>query len=192
MSDVTRILHSIEQGDPHAAEELLPLVYDELRRLAAQRMAQEQPGNTLQATALVHEAYLRLVDGAAPQRWNSRGHFFAAAAEAMRRILVEAARRKGSVKRGGGRKRLDFDDVQSIAAAPADELVLLDEALTRLAAREPAKAELVKLRYFAGCTLDEAADLLGISRATAKRYWAYARAWLFAEICEPDEAGDAR
>jgi RNA polymerase sigma factor (TIGR02999 family) len=192
MSDVTRILHSIEQGDPHAAEELLPLVYDELRRLAAQRMAQEQPGNTLQATALVHEAYLRLVDGAAPQRWNSRGHFFAAAAEAMRRILVEAARRKGSVNRGGGRKRLDFDDVQSIAAAPADELVLLDEALTRLAAREPAKAELVKLRYFAGCTLDEAADLLGISRATAKRYWAYARAWLFAEICEPDEAGDAR
>ncbi len=192
MSDVTRILHSLEQGDPHVAEGLLPLVYDELRRLAAQRMAHEQPGQTLQATALVHEAYLRLVDGAGPQHWNSRGHFFAAAAEAMRRILVEAARRKGCVKHGGGRERIDFDDVQFIAEAPADELLLLDEALTRLAAREPAKAELVKLRYFAGCTLDEAADMLGVSPATAKRHWAYARAWLFAEICEPHEAGDDR
>jgi RNA polymerase sigma factor (TIGR02999 family) len=184
LTGVTQILASIEQGDPHAAEQLLPLVYDELRRLAAQKMAHEQPGQTLEATALVHEAYARLITGCADQHWNSRRHFFAAAAEAMRRILVENARRKGRIKHGGGLERVEFDMLELVGKAPDDRLLALDEALSELEAREPPKAELVKLRYFAGCSLDEAADILGISRTTAKRYWVYARAWLFAEIRE--------
>src|SRR5262249_37022172 len=182
MSEVTRILGEIQDGDPYAADQLLPIVYDELRKLAAQKLAQEKPGQTLQATALVHEAYLRLV-GADPElTWDSRGHFFAAAAEAMRRILVESARKKKRHRHGGGRRRLDLQEAVSLADAPHDELLALDEALPRLAAREPAKAELVKLRYFAGLSIDEAADLMRISRSTAKRYWAFARAWLLAEI----------
>ena len=182
MSDVTQILDQIQQGAPHAAEQLLPLVYDELRKLAAAKLAQEKPGQTLDATALVHEAYLRLVDGARAQPWDSRGHFFAAAAEAIRRILVENARKKRRLRHGGGRQRLNLDQALSLAEAPRDEFLALDEALTRLAAREPAKAELVKLRYFAGLSIEDAADVLRISRSTAKRYWAYARAWLLAEI----------
>ena len=192
MSEVTRILSAIEQGDPHAGEELLPLIYDELRKLAAERMSQEKPGQTLQATALVHEAYLRLVaspgrkSGESGQRWDSRGHFFAAAAESMRRILVESARKKERQRHGGGRRRVDLHEAVSLADSPHDDLLALDEALTRLAAREPAKAELVKLRYFAGLSIDEAADLMHISRTTAKRYWAFARAWLLAEIGDAD------
>jgi RNA polymerase sigma factor (TIGR02999 family) len=189
MSDVTRILSAIEQGDPHAAEQLLPLVYDELRMLAAAKLAQEKPGQTLQATALVHEAYLRLVDVDKAQAWSSRGHFFAAAAEAMRRILVESARKKNRQRHGGGRRRVDLQEAVSLLDSPQDDLLALDEALTQLAAREPAKAELVKLRYFAGLSIDEAADLMHISRTTAKRYWAFARAWLLAEI---DDAGPER
>jgi RNA polymerase sigma factor (TIGR02999 family) len=177
MNDVTRILSAIEQGDPSAAGELLPLVYDELRKLAAARLAQEKPGQTLQATALVHEAYLRLVGNNPDEHWDGRGHFFAAAAEAMRRIVVENARRKKSAKRGGGYHRADID-VAEISDTAGDKLVLLDEALTKLAASDPPKAELVKLRYFAGLTTREAAKILGISTATADRYWAYARAWL--------------
>src|SRR5437763_10150443 len=188
MTELSGLLSAIEQGDPHAAERLLPLVYDELRRLAAQRLAQEKPGQTLQATALVHEAYLRLVDVGQAQHWDSRGHFFAAAAEAMRRILVESARKKKRHRHGGGRRRVDLQEAVSLADSPQDDLLALDEALTRLAAREPAKAELVKLRYFAGLSIDEAADLMHISRSTAKRYWAFARAWLLAEI-DDAEAG---
>jgi RNA polymerase sigma factor (TIGR02999 family) len=188
MTDVTGILSAIEQGDPSAAEQLLPLVYDELRRLAAQRLAQENPGQTLQATALVHEAYLRLVDVEKAKHWDSRGHFFTAAAEAMRRLLVESARKKKRHRHGGGRRRVDLQEAVSLADSPQDDLLALDEALTRLAAREPAKAELVKLRYFAGLSIDEAADLMHISRTTAKRYWAFARAWLLAEI-DDAEAG---
>jgi RNA polymerase sigma factor (TIGR02999 family) len=186
MKDVTRILSEVEHGDPHAAQELLPLVYGELRKLAAQRLAQESPGQTLQATALVHEAYLRLVDVETAQHWNSRGHFFAAAAEAMRRILVDAARRKQRPKHGGDRRRIDLDEALP-AAGQEDDLLALDEALGRLAAQEPVKAELVKLRYFAGLSLEEAAACLDISPATAKRYWAVARAWLFAALSEPGE-----
>ena len=182
MSDVTRILCAIEQGDPHAAEQLLPLVYDELRRLAALRMAREQPGQTLEATALVHEAYLRLVDRDSAQHWNSRGHFFAAAAEAMRRILINRARDKNRLKRGGGRRRLDLDRLAVADAAQDDELLALDEALDKLAAEDRASAELVKLRFYTGLTLDEAAQALGVSRRTADRYWAYARAWLYNEL----------
>ena len=182
MSDVTQILSAIEQGDPSAAEQLLPLVYDELRKLAAQKMAQEKPGQTLQATALVHEAYIRLVDVQKAQHWNSRGHFFGAAAEAMRRILVDNARRKERPKHGGDRQRVDLDAVCPVRYARSDDLLALDEALARLACREPTKAGLVKLRFFAGLSLDEAAETLGISHATAKRYWTYARAWLYAEI----------
>jgi RNA polymerase sigma factor (TIGR02999 family) len=189
MSDVTRILSAIEEGDPSAAEQLLPLVYDELRKLAAQRLAQENAGQTLEATALVHEAYLRLVGhqplapgDQPPTSWDGRGHFFAAAAEAMRRILIENARKKKRLRHGGGRQRVDLEAAVSLAEAPRDNLLALDEALARLAAQEPAKAELVKLRYFAGLSIEQAADLLGISRSTAKRYWAYARAWLLAEI----------
>ena len=179
MSDVTRILSAIGQGDPAAAERLLPLVYEELRRLAALRLAGEAPGQTLQATALVHEAYVRLV-GAGDPGWAGRGHFFAAAAEAMRRILVDAARRKRAARHGGGR-RVAFDDVDMAAAGgDADplDLLALDEALGRLAAADPAKAELVRLRYFAGLTNEEAAEVLDVSRATVERWWAFARAWL--------------
>ncbi len=186
MSEVTGILSKIEQGAPQAAEELLPLVYDELRRLAARRLAQEKPGQTLQATALVHEAYLRLVDDEQAQHWDSRGHFFAAAAEAMRRILVEIARKKKRHRHGGGRRRVDLQEAVCLTDPTHDDLLALDEALTRLAAREPAKAELVKLRYFAGLSIDQAADLLRISRTTAKRYWAFARAWLLAEMDDPE------
>ena len=179
MSDVTRILTAIEQGDAKAADKLLPLVYEELRRLAAQKMSHEPPGQTLQATALVHEAYIRLV-GSENQDWNSRGHFFAAAAEAMRRILIDRARRKKSLKRGGCRRRVEFDaailldgKVNSI-----DDLVALDEALQELAQKDRLKADLVKLRYFAGLTSEQAAGILSISPATAERYWDYARSWL--------------
>jgi RNA polymerase sigma factor (TIGR02999 family) len=182
MSEVTRILGAIEHGEPHAAEQLLPLVYNELRRLAAEKLAQERPGQTLQATALVHEAYLRLVDVAAAQHWNSRGHFFAAAAEAMRRILVEDARRKRSLKRGGARHRVNLDEAVSYAQEPADDLLSLDEALNQLAGEDPKKADLVKLRYFGGLSVQEAADVLGISRATADRYWAYAKVWLYCAL----------
>jgi RNA polymerase sigma factor (TIGR02999 family) len=183
MSDVTQILSQIEQGDPSAAEHLLPLIYDELRRLAAARLASEKPGQTLQATALVHDAYVRLVDVKKAQPWNSRGHFFSAAAEAMRRILIEKARQKQSVKGGGKLQRHDLDDVAIAATGlPAIDLLALDEALLQLEQDEPDKAELVKLRFFAGLSIDEAAETLGISRATAKRYWIYARAWLFGQI----------
>jgi RNA polymerase sigma factor (TIGR02999 family) len=178
MSDVTRILSAIEQGDPHAAAQLLPLVYEELRTLAAQKLAQEKPGQTLQATALVHEAYLRLVGEPTAQPWNSRGHFFAAAAEAMRRILVESARRKGRARHGGGRRRVDLDLAALRAPEPDDDLLALDEALTRLAAADPAAARLVELRYFAGLTMPQAAEALGVPLRTAERNWAYARAWL--------------
>jgi len=182
MSEVTRILSAIEQGDPNAASQLLPLVYDELRQLAAQRLAQEKPGQTLQATALVHEAYLRLVDVEKAQQWNSRGHFFAAAAEAMRRILVERARARGSLKRGGGRERLDLDDLTVASPERPDDLLALDEALAGLAAVEPQAAELVHLRYFAGQTMSAAADMLGLSLRSTHRLWAYARAWLLQEL----------
>src|SRR5262245_4366772 len=182
MSDVTRILSAIEQGDPQAAAQLLPLVYDELRRLAAAKLAQEKPGQTLQATALVHEAYLRLVDVDKVQHWNSRGHFFAAAAEAMRRILVERARGKAREKRGGDWQRVDFDNLDVATTVSPEQLVALDDALLRLAALDPVAGELVKLRYFAGLAPDQAAAALGISAATAYRHWAYARAWLGTEL----------
>jgi RNA polymerase sigma factor (TIGR02999 family) len=189
MTDLTRILSAIEQGDPHAAEQLLPLVYDELRKLAAAKMAQETPGQTLQATALVHEAYLRLVDQDHVQSWDNRGHFFAAAAEAMRRILVERALRKGRLKRGRGHKRVGLDELEITIHGPGDDLVALDEALTRLAQQHPEQAELVKLRYFAGFTVAEAARALGISSTTADRHWTYARAWLYRELAPDEESG---
>src|SRR5437588_6388945 len=170
MSDVTRILSAIEQGDPAAAEQLLPLVYDELRKLAAVRLAHEKPGQTLQATALVHEAYLRLVEVDKAQHWNSRGHFFAAAAEAMRRILVDQARRKLADKRGGQRRRVPLDDDLSYIS-PANELLDIDEALTHLAAEDPQAAQLIQLRYFAGLSIEEAAEVAGISRSTAYDHW---------------------
>jgi len=175
---VTCILSAIEQGDPQAAEQLLPLVYDELRKLAARRLAQEQPGQTLQATALVHEAYLRLVDTEKIRRWDSRGHFVAAAAEAMRRILVDHARHKGSGKAGGRRKRVDMDEVEPAIESPRVDLLALDEALGRLQAKDPRKAELVRLRFFAGLTNRQAASALGISASTADNDWAYAKTWL--------------
>jgi RNA polymerase sigma factor (TIGR02999 family) len=182
MHEVTHILSAIEHGDPHAAAQLLPLVYDELRKLAAQKLAQEKPGQTLQATALVHEAYLRLVDTKQVQHWNSRGHFFAAAAEAMRRILVDAARSKKAEKRGGGRKREVLDEDHLAAPEEPDELLALDEALTQLAATDPQAAELVKRRYFAGLTLKQAAAALGVAPRTADFLWAFARAWLLRQI----------
>jgi RNA polymerase sigma factor (TIGR02999 family) len=182
MSDVTHILSAIEQGDPHASAQLLPLVYDELRKLAAQKLAQEKPGQTLQATALVHEAYLRLVDVEKAQHWNSRGHFFAAAAEAMRRILINNARRKQTQKRGGDAERVDLNAIEIMERMPSEKLLALDDALERLSALDPVKAELVKLRYFAGLTNQEAAIALGVSTATAERYWAYTRAWMQNEI----------
>jgi RNA polymerase sigma factor (TIGR02999 family) len=188
MSEVTHILSAIEEGDPHAAEQLLPLVYQELRQLAAQKLAQEKPGQTLEATALVHEAYLRLVDTKKAQHWDSRGHFFAAAAEAMRRILVESARRKKSRKRGGDLQRVDLDESLALNTSP-DALLALDEALEKLAHEDPVKAKLVKLRCFAGLSHQEAARALGISRPTADRYWAYAKTRLYCEIYEPEENG---
>jgi RNA polymerase sigma factor (TIGR02999 family) len=182
MTEVTRILNAIGQGDPVAAEQLLPLVYGELRKLAAQRLAREKPGQTLEPTALVHEAYLRLVGLPEGPRWNGRNHFFAAAAEAMRRILVETARRKQGPKHGGCLRRMDADLNLVAAPAPSVDLLALDEALTKLAKESPARAEFVKLRFFAGLTVSEAAEILGISRATAERHWTYARTWLFAEL----------
>jgi RNA polymerase sigma factor (TIGR02999 family) len=182
MSDVTHLLSAIAEGDPHAASQLLPLVYDELRRLAAQRLAHEQAGQTLQPTALVHEAYLRLVGADAQAHWDGRGHFFAAAAEAMRRILVENARRKRSLKRGGNRSRQDLEEDLAAVPEPREDLLALDEALNKLAAKDPLKAQLVQLRYFGGLTGEEAALALGISSTTAERYWTYARAWLQREI----------
>jgi RNA polymerase sigma factor (TIGR02999 family) len=187
MSEVTRILSAIEQGEPHAAGELLPLVYEELRQLAAQKLAQEKPGQTLQATALVHEAYLRLVDVEAAQHWNSRGHFFGAAAEAMRRILVESARRKHRHRHGGGRRRVRLGDLPAAERSPED-LLALDEALTKLAAEEPAAAGLFKLRFYAGFSVEEAADALTISRAQGYRDWNYARAWLRCALEDDSEA----
>jgi RNA polymerase sigma factor (TIGR02999 family) len=187
MSEVIRILSAIEQGDPQAAELLLPLVYDELRKLATQKLAQEKPGQTLQATALVHEAYLRLVGGERDAHWNSRGHFIAAAAEAMRRILVENARRKKTEKHGGKRKRIDFSQAEPIIQADAAAVLDLDEVLTILAAEDPEAAEVAKLRIFAGLSVEEAAQALSTSRANAYRQWAYARAWLHARLGdEPD------
>jgi RNA polymerase sigma factor (TIGR02999 family) len=182
MSEVTRILSAIEQGDPSAAAQLLPLVYEELRKLAAEKLANERPGQTLEATALVHEAYLRLVGHGAEPHWNSRGHFFAAAAEAMRRILIGNARRKHAQKRGGQARRVDLDAIELAEHPASDKLLALEEALIRLSDKDPVKGELVKLRYFAGLTAQEAAAILGISTATADRYWAYARAWLQNEI----------
>jgi len=180
MSDVTRILSAIEQGDAGEADKLLPLVYEELRRLAAHKMSQEKPGHTLQATALVHEAYIRLV-GSEAQNWSGRTQFLTAAAEAMRRILIDNARRKKSQRRGGGHQLINLDDAELAIEEPSEDIVALDEALEKLALEDPLKANLVKLRYFAGLTIEQAADILGISRATADRYWSYARVWLFHE-----------
>jgi RNA polymerase sigma factor (TIGR02999 family) len=188
MTDVTRILEAVGSGDAGALEKLLPVVYDELRRLAAANLAREAPGQTLQATALVHEAYLRLVGSREP-RFETRGHFFTAAAEAMRRILVDRARNKGRQKRGGGARRLELNELDLASPPPDDDLLALDEALGRLEQEDRPKAELVKLRFFAGLSVEQAAAALGISRATADRYWRFARAWLFHEICgtEPPE-----
>ena len=191
MNEVSRILSAIDRGDGQAAAQLLPLVYEELRKLAARKLAQEKPGQTLQATALVHEAYLRLVGGGTEVRWDSRGHFFGAAAEAMRRILVENARRKGRQKRGGALARVDLDEAELACRIPPDDLLALDEALARLAAEDPVKARLVELRFFAGLSLEEASKALGVSAVTAKRYWRYARAWLHRAVAGGDEPGDA-
>lgn len=182
MNEVTQILNAVAQGDHQAAEQLLPLVYEELRQLATQKLTHEKPGQTLQPTALVHEAYLRLVGEEREGRWDSRGHFFAAAAEAMRRILIESARRKRSQKQGGGLKRLDAAEAELEMPEPVEDLLALDEALNKLAEKDPRKAELVKLRYFAGMTIEEAAGALDISTATAKRWWTFTRAWLYQEI----------
>jgi RNA polymerase sigma factor (TIGR02999 family) len=187
MNDVTRILSAIEPGDPQTPEELLPLVYDELRKLAAQKLAREAPGQTLQATALVHEAYLRLVDVDRIPSWDSRDHFFGAAAEAMRRILIENARRKQTEKHGGKRSHQAIDELEIESEVPTEDLLALDEALTKLAGDDPIKARLVNLRYFAGLSVDEAATILGISRATADRYWHYAKVWLYCELHGPGE-----
>ena len=187
MSDVTRILSAIESGEPHAAEKLLPLVYDELRKLAAARLAGEAPGQTGDATALVHEAYLRLVGGG-DAGWDSRGHFFAAAAEAMRRILIDRARAKGCEKRGARLGRLDIDAVDLATTATPDQLLAIDEALARLAAADPAAGRLVELRYFAGLSVAQAGAAAGVSTATAYRLWNFARAWLHSELCDPGDA----
>ena len=190
MADVTRILSAIEDGDPSAAEQLLPLVYEELRKLAAQKMAEEKPGQTLQATALVHEAYLRLVDVDGGQHWNGRGHFFAAAAEAMRRLLIDRARDKKRLKRGGEGRRIDLDAIDIALNTPADDLLDLDEALECLASEYPESAELIKLRFFAGMSLGEAATVLGLARRTADRHWAFGRAWLHQRLRQDlDTAG---
>jgi RNA polymerase sigma factor (TIGR02999 family) len=192
MDDATRLLNAVAQGDAHAAEKLLPLVYDELRRLAAQKLARERPGQTLEATALVHEAYLRLV-GTAPegaaQEWQGRAHFFAAAAEAMRRILVEQARRKRRRKHGGGLPRVDIELANIASPVPAEDLLALDDAMTRLAAEDPVRAKLVELRFYAGLSNEQAARVLGISGVTAKRYWRYARAWLHREVGKGADPG---
>ncbi len=185
MGDVTRILSAIEQGDSHASDQLLPAVYDELRRLAEHRLSREKAGQTLQATALVHEAYLRLVDVEQAQTWNSRGHFFGAAAEAMRRILIDRARRKQRPKHGGGRRRLDLEAAFPANDAAPDALLAIDEALGKLESEFPEKARLVKLRHYAGCSLQQAADAMGISTATAKRHWSFARAFLYDELMDP-------
>ena len=182
MSEVTQILNAIDRGDPRAAEELLPLVYEELRKLAAHKMSNEMPGQTLQPTALVHEAWLRLVGQDSQTRFNSHGHFFGAAAEAMRRILIENARRKQAKRHGGGQQRVDIADVEIAEKTCDEEMLAISDALGKLAVRDKVKAELVKLRYFAGMTLEEAAEILGISHPTAKRYWNYSRAWLHAEV----------
>jgi RNA polymerase sigma factor (TIGR02999 family) len=182
MSELTQILHAIDEGDPDAASQLLPLVYDELRKLAAQKLAGETPGQTLEPTALVHEAYLRLAGEKEEQHWDSRGHFFAAAAEAMRRILVEKARQRASLKRGGDRDRVEIAEGLMAAAEPREDILALDAALTKLAETDKQTAELVQLRYFAGLPLREIADFLGLSPRTADRLWAYARAWLREEI----------
>ena len=187
MTDVTHILNAIEQGDVQATDKLLPLVYQELRLLAAQKLSQERPGQTLQATALIHEAYIRLVEGE-NQNWNSRGHFFKAAAEAMRRILIENARRKTSVKRGGERQRIELSEANLAIESPSDDLLALDEALNRLSTEEPSIADLVKLRYFGGLTIDQVAEIQGISRRTAIDHWAYARSWLAREVKIDSEA----
>jgi len=192
VADVTQILNDIEQGDAHAAAALLPLVYDELRRLAAAQMAEERPGQTLQPTALVHEAYLRLVGGGRTAGWDHRGHFFAAAAEAMRRILIDTARRKLAGKHGGDRCRVDLDDLEAAASSRDADLVALDEALTKFAAEDPVKAKLVTLRYFAGLSVESAAEALGLSRATVARYWAYARTWLYCELRGQEPDSDSR
>jgi RNA polymerase sigma factor (TIGR02999 family) len=188
MSDVTRILSAIEQGDPEAAEQLLPIVYDELRKLASSMLAHEKPGQTLQATALVHEAYLRLVDAAKVQRWDSRGHFFAAAALAMRRILLNRARDKKRLKRGGERHRVNLDQLEIALDTSDEQLIALDGALTELAAEDPEGARLVNLRFFAGLTLKDAAVSLGLAQRTAERQWAYARAWLYARLRQDEAA----
>ena len=182
MSDVTRILSQIEQGDPNAAEQLLPLVYEELRKLAAAKLGTEKPGQTLQATALVHEAYLRLVDHEQAQHWDSRGHFYCSAAEAMRRILVDNARRKNSLKRGGNHDRIELDESCLVSTQPTEDLLAVDEALARLEAEDPVRAQIVKLRFYAGMTIPEAAKILGVSRATAERYWTFAKTWLYCEL----------
>jgi RNA polymerase sigma factor (TIGR02999 family) len=194
MDEISQVLNALEKGDPLAAHQLLPLVYEELRKLAAQKLAGEKPGQTLQATALVHEAYLRLVGQDEERHWDSRGHFFAAAAEAMRRILVESARRKRSRKHGGGLVRQDLDALPLAAPELGEDLLALDEALNRLAEKDPIKAELIKLRHFAGLTVEQAARALGISTTTANRYWAYARAWLHQAIGQGDAAapGESR
>ncbi len=192
MSDLPHILSSIDAGDPHAAAQLLPLVYDELRRFSAQRLAQEKPGQTLEPTALVHEAYLRLVGNSQNQHWDHRGHFFAAAAEAMRRILVENARRKHGPRHGGRTQRIQADLNLLPAHEGSVDLLALDDALTRLAEESPPRAELVKLRFFAGLTVPEAAQVLGISLATAERHWTYARTWLYAELSESDDSSSEK
>lgn len=188
---ITPILNSIGQDSRQSAEQLLPLVYDELRRLAAQRLAHENPGQTLQATALVHEAYLRLVEGQKLQSWDNRGHFFAAAAEAMRRILIDQARRKRRPKHGGDRKRVELNEALSLADTFGDDLLAVDDALEKFTLHDPAKADLVKLHYFAGLPLEECAKVLGIGYRTAKRHWAYARAWLYAAICDEPPSSSA-
>ena len=191
MTDVTRILNAIQAGDPHAADQLLPLVYNELRRLAARMLAREKPGQTLDATALVHEAYLRLIGSGSEPHWDSRRHFFAAAAEAIRRILLDRARDKRRLKRGGTWRRLRLDQIDLCIAEPPDDLCALDEALGKLAQEDPLCAELVKLRFFAGLTLEDAASALGIARRTADRYWAFARSWLYDALNQEDRSGES-
>ena len=191
MSDVTRILSQIEGGNSAAAEQLLPLVYDELRKVAAAKLAQEKPGQTLQATALVHEAYLRLVDADSVQHWNSRAHFFGAAAEAMRRILVENARRRSRQRHGGGLKRVDLEEAEIVTTLPANELLAFHEALDRLAEHDPTAAELVKLHCFAGLSIEQSAAALGLSRSDAYRQWNYARAWLFSQIRDVQDLAES-